>query len=157
MNSITKTKKMRTLRVSLVTSILAIIMASCVSLYDHYTYTETIETKLQALSVMDLSDEPYSEHETEVMALKNQIEKMLTYEKAKSKNAITIKMWEVLHNDKNLIGSYIKLWKQKGTMNPVFIDEAKPQIAEAFDILIQFEEKKDKKSENILANFINNL
>ena len=148
---------MRTLRVSLVTSILAIIMASCVSLYDHYTYTETIETKLQALSVMDLSDEPYSEHETEVMALKNQIEKMLTYEKAKSKNAITIKMWEVLHNDKNLIGSYIKLWKQKGTMNPVFIDEAKPQIAEAFDILIQFEEKKDKKSENILANFINNL
>lgn len=157
MNSITKTKKMRTLRVSLVTSILAIIMASCVSLYDHYTYTETIETKLQALSVMDLSDEPYSEHEIEVMALKNQIEKMLTYEKAKSKNAITIKMWEVLHNDKNLIGSYLKLWKQKGTMNPVFIDEAKPQIAEAFDILIQFEEKKDKKSENILANFINNL
>ena len=145
MNSITKTKKMRTLRVSLVTSILAIIMASCVSLYDHYTYTETIETKLQALSVMDLSDEPYSEHETEVMALKNQIEKMLTYEKAKSKNAITIKMWEVLHNDKNLIGSYIKLWKQKGTMNPVFIDEAKPQIAEAFDILIQFEEKKDRR------------
>lgn len=157
MNSITKTKKMKTLRVSLVTSLLAIIMASCVSLYDHYTYTETIETKLQALSVMDLSDEPYSEHETEVMALKNQIEKMLTYEKAKSKNEITIKMWEVLHNDKNLIGSYLKLWKQKGTMNPVFIDEAKPQIAEAFDILIQFEEKKDKKSENVLANFINNL
>ena len=148
---------MKTLKLSLVTSIAALLMMSCVSLYDHYTYTETIETKLQALTLMDSSDEEYSSHEAEVAALKNQIEKMLTYEKGKSKNVITIKMWEVLHNDKNLIGSYLKLWEQKGKLNPVFIDEAKPQIEEAFNILIQFEEKKDKTSEAILTNFINNL
>jgi hypothetical protein len=148
---------MRTLRLSLFTSIIALCITSCVSLYDHYTYTETIETKLEALSLVDKSDEEFASHEAAVVALKNQIEKMLIYERGKNKNIITIKMWEVLHNDKNLIGSYLKLWEEKGRLNPVFIDEAKPQIEQAFDILIQFEEKKDKKSETILSNFINNL
>ena len=148
---------MKTLKISLIACIASILISSCVSLYDHYTYTETIETKLQALSVMENSDEEYTSHEAEIAALKNQIEKMLTYEKGKSKNVITVKMWEILHNDKNLIGSYLKLWEQKGKLNPVFIDEAKPQIEEAFNILIQFEEKKDKTSETILTNFINNL
>ncbi|NQY05590.1 MAG: hypothetical protein HRT68_05125 [Flavobacteriaceae bacterium] len=145
------------LKFPLIIGIAAILMASCVSLYDHYTYTETIETKVQTLSLMDQSSGEYNDHEAEIIALQNQIKTMLEYEKGKSKNKITVKMWEVLSDDNKLIGSYLKLWKDKGKLSPVFIDEAKPQIEEAFDVLIKFELDKDKTSEDTLRNFINNI
>lgn len=149
---------MKTLKIYLIAFVATFSITSCgSSLYDHFTYTETIETKLQALSLMDKSDDPFSTHENEVVALKNQLEKMLTYEKGKNKNEITTKMWEVLNNDNKLIKSYLALWQQKGTLNPAFIQEAKPQIEEAFNILIQYEEKKDKTNQNAVVNFINNI
>ncbi len=148
---------MKTLRITLFVCVSSILMMSCVSLYDHYTYTETIDTKVQILNLMDLSDESYTLHESKVNALKNQIEKMLTYERGKGKNEITIKMWEVLHKENGLIGKYLSLWKDKGKLSSFFIKEAKPQVKEAFDILITFEEKKDKKSEKKIQDFINNL
>ena len=126
----------------------------CSSLYDHFTYTETIETKLTTLSLMDKSDSPFADAEDEVIALKNQIEKMVIYEQGKQKNEITQKMWELLSNDKHLVGSYLKLWEEKGQVNTVFKDEAKPQIEEAFDLMILYETKKDKQSQNLLKNFL---
>ena len=149
---------MKTLKIYLIAFVTTFSITSCgSSLYDHFTYTETIDTKLQALSLMDTSDDAFSSHENEVIALKNQLEKMLTYEKGKGKNEITTKMWEVLNNDNKLIKSYLALLEQKGSLNVAFIQEAKPQIEEAFNILIQYEEKKDKTNENAVVNFISNL
>ena len=149
---------MKTLKIYLIAFVTTFSVVSCgSSLYDHFTYTETIETKLQALSLMDKSDDAFSTHENEVIDLKNQLEKMLTYEKGKNKNEITTKMWEVLNNDNKLIKSYLSLWERKGSLNTDFIKEAKPQIEEAFNILIQYEENKDKTNENAVINFISNL
>jgi len=106
---------------------------------------------------MDKSDTAFSSHENEVIALKNDLQKMLIYETGKGKNEITQKMWEVLNNDNKLVLSYLALWKQKGSLNAAFIEEAKPQIEEAFNILIQYEEKKDPTNENAVTNFISNL
>lgn len=150
-------KTIKTFQVSLTTTLIAILLSSCATLYDHYTYTETIETKIQTLSIMDLSHQPYTNHEAEVTALKNQIEKMVIYEKGKNKNKITIKMWEVLDNDNKLIKSYLQLWQDRETLNMAFIEEAKPQIEEAFNILIQYEEKKSKTNGSIILDFISNL
>jgi len=149
---------MKTLKIYLITFIATFTISSCgSSLYDHFTYTETIETKIQALSLMSKADDPFSSHENKAIDLKNQLEKMLTYERGKNKNEITTKMWEVLNNDNKLIKSYLALWEQKGTLNPAFIQEAKSQIEQAFTILIQYEEKKDKTNENAVINFINNF
>lgn len=151
---------MKTLKIYFIVLCTVTTITSCTStssLYDHYTYTETIEIKLQALSLMDKSDDAFSSHENEVIDLKNQLEKMLTYERGKNQNLITTKMWEVLNNDNKLVKSYLALWEQKGTLNSAFIEEAKPQIEEAFNILIQYEEKKDTTSENAVTNFISNL
>lgn len=149
---------MKTLKIHLIAFVITCSIVSCgSSLYDHFTYTETIETKLQALSLMDKSDDAFSSHEDEAIALKNQLEKMFTYEQGKGKNEITTKMWEVLNNDNKLVLSYLTLWEQKGTLNAAFIEEAKPQVEEAFNILIQYEEKKDKTNENAVTNFITNL
>jgi len=148
---------MRICKTPVILGIIALIMGSCVSLYDHYTYTETIATKIQTLSVMDQSDEAFTLHKSEVVALQNQLQKMLTYEEGKAKNDITVQMWRVLNNDKKLIGSYLTLWEEKGKLSTVFINEAKPQIEEAFDILIAYEEKKNKKTEEVLSSFVNRL
>lgn len=151
---------MKTLKIYFIAFITTFSIVSCgsvSSLYDHYTYTETIEIKLQTLSLMDKSDDAFSSHENEVIDLKNQLEKMFTYERGKNQNLITTKMWEVLNNDNKLVKSYLALWEQKGTLNSAFIEEAKPQIEKAFNILIQYEEKKDTTSENAVTSFISNL
>lgn len=151
---------MKTLKIYFILLCTVTTITSCTStssLYDHYTYTETIEIKLQTLSLMDKSDDAFSTHENEAIALKNKLEKMLIYETGKGKNEITKKMWEVLNNDNKLVKSYLTLWEQKGSLNTAFIQEAKPQIEEAFNILIQYEEKKDPTNENALTNFISNL
>lgn len=148
---------MKTPKISVMIAIIALVVSSCASLYDHYTYTETIATKVQAVSLIEQSDESYALHASEVTALKNQLQKMLAYEEGKAKNDITVRMWRVLNNDEKLIKSYLSLWEEKGTLSPVFIGEAKPQIEEAFDILIAYEEKKDKKAENAITDFIDTL
>lgn len=148
---------MRIRKMSLIIGIFALLISSCASLYDHYTYTETIATKVQALSLIDQSNEAFTDHDAEVTALQNQLQKMLAYEEGKSKNDITVRMWRLLNNEKKLIRSYLTLWEEKGTLNTVFIGEARPQIEEAFDILIAYEEKKDRKTENAITEFIDNV
>ena len=148
---------MKTRKTSLILGVVALTLSSCASLYDHYTYTETIATKIQTVSLVEQSNESYSLHASEVTALKNQLQKMLAYEEGKAKNDITVRMWRVLNNDEKLIKSYLSLWEEKGTLPPVFIGEAKPQIEEAFDILIAYEEKKDKKTEATIIDFIDTI
>ncbi|MFD1614231.1 hypothetical protein [Gelatiniphilus marinus] len=145
---------MKTLKKTFI-AFMAVTLVSCTSLYDHFTYTETIKTKLDAISLIDKSDTPYSGSEVQITALKNQMEKMVIYEKGKAKNQLTTKMWELISSDKHLMGSYLKLWEEKGALNPAFKEEAKPQIEEAFNLMIYYEEKKDKQSQNALTQFIN--
>lgn len=145
---------MKTLK-NIYIAFMAVTLVSCTSLYDHFTYTETIKTKLDALSLIDKSDTAYSDSEVQITELKNQMEKMVIYEKGKNKNQLTTKMWELISSDKHLMGSYLKLWKEKGSLNTAFKEEAKPQIEEAFNLMIFYEEKKDKQSTNALKQFIN--
>ncbi|MFD1163836.1 MULTISPECIES: hypothetical protein [Hwangdonia] len=145
---------MKTLKKTFI-AFMAVTLVSCTSLYDHFTYTETIKTKLDAISLIDKSDAPYSDSEVQITDLKNQMKKMVIYEKGKDKNQLTTKMWELISSDKHLMGSYLKLWEEKGSLNTAFKEQAKPQIEEAFNLMIFYEEKKDKQSQNALTQFIN--
>jgi hypothetical protein len=104
-----------------------------------------------------VSNQPYQDHEAKVIALKNKINQRWQYEKGKEKNQITVKMWNALKGDQGMIGSYLNLWKKKGTMRAVFISEAKTQVEEAFKILLEYEKKKDTTNENKILDFISNL
>lgn len=148
---------MKTLKNQLIICFTSIILIGCASLYDPVTHAKTIQTKTQALSLVDKGTEAFSSHTSEVNQLKGKLAERLAYEKAKKKNEITTQMWEILNNDNKLIKSYLKLWEQKGTLNSAFVDEAKPQIEKAFDLLIDYEEKKDKSGSQPLVDFINNL
>lgn len=135
------------------------LIFSCNSLktavYDQYSYQKTVEIKVEASNLIDKATTPYTDHLKNIGELGLEIQKIIEYEKNKPNNDITYAMWQVLGNkDKNLLVGFFKRWKEKGQLNAVFVEEAKAQIMEAMDLLIQYETKKDKESKDKLLQLI---
>ncbi len=136
------------------------IILSCNSLktavYDQYSYQQTTSIKVEVDKIIDKSNEQYSKNATEVQKIMLDMEKMMEYEKNKPNNEITFAMWQLLTNkEKNLVAGFFKRWEEKGNFSPVFIEESKKQVMESFDLLIQYEIKKDQQSKDSLLTLIN--
>ncbi|MGB5822197.1 MAG: hypothetical protein WBG90_22130, partial [Saonia sp.] len=83
------------------------------------------------------------------------VDQIVLYEQNKPKNGVSHKMWQLqADSEKNLLAGYIKRWKEEGTLSELFMNEAKPQIEEAMDVIILYENKKDKTSESKLMDII---
>lgn len=82
---------------------------------------------------------------------------MVAYERMKDKNQITVKMWEYLNADNSTLHKFLDTWEDQGTLGTVFTEEFGPQISKAFDLMVDYENKKDKKSENAISAFLSNL
>lgn len=139
---------------------LSFITTSCDStrtaLFDSYSYQKTTEIKVEAIKIMDKAVTPYQNQKQEIEALFLEIEKLQEYEKNKPSNEITFAMWQVLNDkEKNLLAGFFKHWESKEVLSPLFIDESKKQILNAFDLLIQYEINKDKESKEQLLELIN--
>lgn len=140
--------------------ILFFFLTSCSStktvLFDQYSYEKTIEIKIETIKLMNNSSASFSKNKEQIDALFFNIEKLTEYEKNKPNNEITFQMWKILSNkEKNLLGGFFRLWETKGIVSKPFLEESQKQILEAFDLLIQYEIKKDKESKNELLDFIN--
>ncbi len=136
-----------------------ITLTSCqaikTAVFDQYSYQKTTELKVETLMLMENASLPFENHKETVMELLLDIEKLKEYEKNKPNNEISFAMWNVLTDkEKNLVGGFFKLWKNKQTLSPTFVEESKKQIEEAFDLLIQYEIKKDKTSKDNLLTII---
>ena len=147
---------MKTLKINLVL-LTMILLSSCQSLktalFDQYSYQKTTELKVETLTIMESATATYKNQEETINKLLLDIEKLKEYEKNKPNNEITYAMWTIFTaKEKNLVGGFFKLWEEKQTLSPTFVEESKKQITEAFDLLIQYEIKKDKVSkDNLLA------
>jgi hypothetical protein len=65
-------------------------------------------------------------------------------------------MWKIFSDkEKNLLAGFFKRWEEKGKFSAVFLGESKKQVLDAMDLLIQYESKKDKVSQDGLLNLIN--
>ncbi|MFD0861938.1 hypothetical protein ACFQ1M_06945 [Sungkyunkwania multivorans] len=153
-------KTLRT-RISLTLLTLSFVLSSCgafkTAVFDQYSYQQAISLKIESKALLNKAVEPYTDHEQEVEDLKKEVEKMIEYEKNKENNNFTYKMWEVLADeDKNLLAGLLKRWKDQGQLSQVFVDQASPQVMEAFDLLIKYEGQKDKEGESGILNFLNN-
>lgn len=147
-----------------ITSIILVVvglmlMTSCDALktavYDQYSYQKSIEIKVEASSLMDKAITPYADNKEEIEALNKEIQKIVEYEKNKPNNEITYAMWKILSNkEKNLLAGFFKRWEEKGQMSQFFVTEAKAQVLEAMDLLIQYEGKKDKVAKDRLLDII---
>lgn len=155
-----KVMKMKTLKKAALSCFLSFALFSCEStrtaIFDQYSYQKTTELKIEASKLMDKANAPFAVHQQEVEAFQLEIEKLIEYEKNKPDNEITFAMWKVLTDEeKNLLSGFFKRWKEKKTLSPVFLQESKNQVLEAFDLLIQYEIKKDKESKDNLLELIN--
>lgn len=134
--------------------IAAFLTACSTTLYDHYSFTQTLEAKAKAISLINVSDQPYSNHAIAVQELENHIKMMRDYEQAKSKNDITIQMWQYLNSEQSAISGFIKLWEEQQTLSTPFKEEFRPQIERVFDLMADYETRKSKQSENLLLDLI---
>ncbi len=137
------------------------LVTSCESLktasYDQYSYQKSVEIKVEASNLMDKATTPYADNIEAIAALNLEIQKIVEYEKNKPNNEITYAMWKILSNEeKNLLSGFFKRWKEKSELSQFFITEAKGQVLEAMDLLIQYEGKKDKVVKDKLVDIISN-
>ncbi len=126
--------------------------------FDHYSYQKTTELKVESLQLIDKGTTSYQENVQQINTLLLNIEKLKEYEKNKPDNEITFAMWKILSDEEmNLLGGFFKRWKDAGQLSPAFVSEAKKQVMDAMDLLIQYEIKKDKQSKDNLMNLISNF
>ena len=145
------------------TTILVLFLLSLVSctstktaLFDQYSYQKTTELKVETSNLIDKATTSYSANKIQIDKLLLDVEKLVEYEKNKPNNEITFAMWTILNDkEKNLLAGFFKLWEEKDKLSATFSQEAKKQVIEAFDLLIQYEVKKDKESANLLLSLIN--
>ncbi|NBL65733.1 hypothetical protein GV828_11030 [Flavobacterium sp. NST-5] len=142
--------------------VFALTLISCeatrTAVFDQYSYQRTTELKVETSRLMDKAITPFAQNKPEINALLLNIEKLKEYEKNKPNNEITFAMWNILSDsEKNLLGGFFKKWKENNNLSPAFVSEAKKQITEAIDLLIQYEIKKDQTSKDNLMNLLSNF
>jgi hypothetical protein len=118
---------------------------STISVFDQYAYTQTTSLKVDALALMGKATKEAAAHNEAIEQLTIKIDKAYEYEKGRPKNEITTRMWDVLKSpERNLLGGFVKRWREKGKLSQAFIEESKELVAEAFDLISSLESQKIK-------------
>lgn len=111
--------------------------------YDQVAYEHATNAKVDTLALMNKATSDYQGHEKEVEALINQLDKAYEYDRGRQLNQITVTQWDILRDpNRNLVGGFLKLWKEKGKFGAAFVTEKKKQVGDAFDQIIQLESGK---------------
>ena len=144
----------------------ALVAAGCatISPFDQYAYVQVTSVKVDVLDLMDKSDEPYTSHEKDIEEVNSKLFKIIEYEKHRPKNQVTIKMWDKLIkidslgrvDESAIISSFWKKWKKDGKEGSFFIEEAKGQVGNGFDLIAELESNKIKAADAKISSFILN-
>jgi hypothetical protein len=133
----------------LVVSSLAAATSACSSLiatYSQTAYEQATSIKAESLVLLNKATEPYNQHAQEVAALMLNVDKAYEYAKGRPKNEVSTEQWEKMKDpNSNLLGGFLKRWKEQGQLSPAFVKEAGIQIAKAFDQIIELESGKNKE------------
>lgn len=130
--------------------LLVIGLSSCatISTFSETAYEQATSLKVEALLLMDKATEPFDSHLKEVESLAASVEKAYEFAKGRPKNEISAKQWEILKDPgRNLLGGFLKRWKEESTLSRAFVNEAKSLVSDAFDTIIGLESGKIKPSD----------
>jgi hypothetical protein len=106
---------------------------------------KAVNAKVDALALMDKAVEPYASHRNDVAVFQIELEKTYEYERGRPLNRNTIMQWDILRDpNRDLLGGFLKEWKENEKLMPVYIERKKAQIGTAFDQIIQLESGKIK-------------
>ena len=126
---------------------LIVVVSACatISPFNEYAYQQATSLKVDALTLIDKADEPYSQHQAEVADLETRIEKAYEYANGLPKNEDTIAQWSIIKDPtRHSLFGLFQYWKTKGTLSETFIDDEKGEIADDFDAIIGLESGKRK-------------
>ncbi|TXK74413.1 hypothetical protein [Mesonia sp. K4-1] len=142
--------------------IISFLFISCESLktatFDQHSYQKATEIKVMSSQLMDQATYPYNDYEKEVTNLLSELDKIVEYEKNKPYNDISLEMWKILSDkERNLLAGFLKRWKEQNKMSEVFVEQAKSQVIEAIDLIINYEANKSKESKDQLMKLINSI
>ena len=141
-------------------SVLALLLVtSCGSLrgpvFDQYSYQKATELKVDATRLMGKATMQYDSQKAAIDHFEAELEKMLEYQKNRPNNQISYAMWKMIANpDKKFIAGFLKRWKDQGKLSSFFVNEAKGQVVEALDLILQYEGKKDPAAEKRLKGIL---
>ena len=111
-------------------------------------YEQATSLKVESLSLMSKATEPYRNHREQALVLLERIDKAYEFARGRPDNEFTARQWEILKDPGGrLLGGYLRRWERDSTLRPVFIDEAKGLVADAFDTIIGLESGKVKPDE----------
>jgi hypothetical protein len=127
--------------------LLAFAACSSISTYDQTAYLQAVNSKVDALALMAKATEPYTDHRSEVAQFLIELDKAYEYERGRPLNTDTIKQWDILRDpNRDLLGGFLKEWKESGRLLPVYVQRKETQISDAFDQIIQLESGKIKST-----------
>jgi len=130
--------------------ILTYVSCATISRSSQYAYTQTTSLKVDALAVMDLAKDDYSNHQQVILELQTNLQKIYEYEKNRPKNEISVKLWDKLLNPEgHLLVGFLIRWQKEQKLNETFITEEKKLVSDAFDVISGLESTK-LKSKDVL-------
>ncbi len=138
-----------------------------IAAYDDYSYTQLSSVKVDVLNVIDKSTEDYTVHAAEVADVLTETHKAMEYDMHKPKNEMMAKMWSVMNGlltdttaltpnqPKGHLKGLLASWKkEKHFQGSTFVNEAKQQIGEGFDLLMELESRKIHDTDERITSFI---
>lgn len=134
----------------LIVSIIITFLSACSSIseFSQYAYQQAVDLKVESLDLISNADQPFEDFAGDVYSLKIELSKAVEFAKGRPNNEISTKQWEILTDEnRNLLGGFLKRWEEEDTLSPMFVDEAKKIISDAFDTIIGLESGKIKPSE----------
>ena len=129
----------------------AAFLAGCstIATFDKEAYDKATGAKAEALALVDHATEPYSSRSKHAEEVLLTVDKAYEYDRGRALNSITVKQWDLLRDPNgHLFGGFVRRWKEKGSLRAAYIEEKKPDIAEAFDQIIQLELGKRPTNSN---------
>ena len=142
-------KEMKTKNLIVILSI-SYLLWSCasISVFSPEAYKQAVELKVESLELMSFATESFANHEEDVIALTTKLKKAYEFSSGRPDNEISTKQWEILIDPgKNLLGGFLKRWKEEEALSGFFITEMQALVSDAFDTIIGLESGKINPSE----------
>jgi hypothetical protein len=113
--------------------------------FNQSAYNTDKEIKTDSLALIDRAKNsaPYSGVAAEVDQLMQKVDQAISSEQSRTKNAPTVGQWKKI---KTQLSSFFAMWKTKGSLSPAFVEDARTQAGNLFDILIKTEDAKRQRS-----------
>jgi hypothetical protein len=135
---------------AILTLTLGLITSSCssISVFSPEAYKQAVDLKVESINLMSFATMPYTDFEDDIDFFDTELSKAYEFSKGRPDNEISTKQWEILINpDGNLLGGFLKRWKEEGTLSQMFVTEMQTLVSDAFDTIIGLESGKIDPSE----------